>query len=72
MMYPDDRRWPFIVLDPEFSRQMTWRPENLSEWATTEESELAPDGRTLTYRSRLKRRGPAAAGSRSRRRETTT
>jgi hypothetical protein len=50
MMYPDDRRWPFIVLDPEFSRQMTWRPENLSEWATTEESELAPDGRTLTYR----------------------
>jgi hypothetical protein len=33
MMYPDDRRWPFIALDPEFSRQKTWRPENLSDLA---------------------------------------
>ena len=24
MMYPEDRRWPFIALDPEFERRMTW------------------------------------------------
>ncbi|WP_205718373.1 hypothetical protein [Actinomadura sp. WMMA1423] len=50
MMHPRDRRWPFIGLDPEFRRQMTWRPENLADWSPTEESSLAADGRTLTYR----------------------
>jgi hypothetical protein len=49
MMYPDDRRWPFIALDPEFERQMTWWPKGLRA-CEGEESTLADDGRTLTYR----------------------
>lgn len=50
MMYPDARRWPFIALDPEFRRRMTWRPESIGDDAATEESVLSGDGRTLTYR----------------------
>jgi hypothetical protein len=49
MMYPEDRRWPFIELDPEFERRMTWWPPGLRAYGD-EESMLADDGRTLTYR----------------------
>jgi hypothetical protein len=49
MMYPDDRRWPFIALDPQFNRRMTWWPDGLSTCGH-EPSMLAGDGRTLTYR----------------------
>ncbi|GLI01773.1 hypothetical protein [Phytohabitans aurantiacus] len=49
MMYPANRRWPFIAVDPEFERQMTWRPHGLVP-SGGEESSLAGDGRTLTYR----------------------
>ncbi|MBY8874526.1 hypothetical protein K7640_22110 [Micromonospora sp. PLK6-60] len=49
MMYPDDRRWPFIALDPDFEHRMTWRPPGLSA-CDHEEAVLAEDGRTLTYR----------------------
>jgi hypothetical protein len=49
MMYPADRRWPFIALDPDFERLMTWSPPGLRV-SGDEESALAYDGRTLTYR----------------------
>ncbi|TYB37692.1 hypothetical protein FXF50_12215 [Micromonospora sp. AP08] len=49
MMYPDDRRWPFIALDPDFERRMTWWPPGMSAYGD-EECTLADDGRTLTYR----------------------
>ncbi|MEU9508230.1 hypothetical protein AB0D32_18365 [Micromonospora sp. NPDC048170] len=49
MMYPEDRRWPFIALDPDFKRRMTWWPPGLSAYSD-EESVLADDRRTLTYR----------------------
>ena len=49
MMYPDDRRWPFIALDPDFKRRMTWWPPGLSAYGH-QESVLADDRRTLTYR----------------------
>jgi hypothetical protein len=50
MMWPEDHRWPFIALDPQFERQMTWWPPGLRAYGPQEESTLAPDGRTLTYR----------------------
>jgi hypothetical protein len=49
MMFPRNRRWPFIRMDPEFERQMTWWPEGLVAYGD-EVSMLADDGRTLTYR----------------------
>lgn len=49
MMYPARRRWPFIALDPDFGRRMTWSPPGLSAGGH-QESVLADDGRTLTYR----------------------
>jgi hypothetical protein len=49
MMYPPDRRYPFIEMEPEFRRRNTWWPEGVSAHAS-EESLLAADGRTLTYR----------------------
>ncbi|KAB1107470.1 hypothetical protein F6X54_26500 [Micromonospora aurantiaca] len=49
MMHPDDRRWPFIALDPDFERRMTWRPPGVGA-AHHEEAVLAHDGRTLTFR----------------------
>jgi hypothetical protein len=49
MMYPDDRRWPFVALDPQFERERTWWPEGLRDHGS-EDSVLAADGRTLTYR----------------------
>ncbi|MFJ5665782.1 hypothetical protein ACIQAR_08820 [Micromonospora chalcea] len=49
MMYPDDRRWPFIAMDPDVKRRMTWRPSGLAA-VHHEEAVLADDGRTLTYR----------------------
>ncbi|MEV1143331.1 hypothetical protein [Micromonospora sp. NPDC049799] len=49
MMYPDNRRWPFIALDPDFERRMTWWPPGLSAYGH-QESVLADDGLTLTYR----------------------
>ncbi|MEU6075432.1 hypothetical protein [Micromonospora sp. NPDC047074] len=49
MMYPENRRWPFIALDPDFARRMTWWPQGLRA-SGNEESLLADDGRTLTYR----------------------
>lgn len=49
MMYPDDRRWPFIALDPEFERRMTWWPQGLHPYGD-EVSTIADDGQTLTYR----------------------
>jgi len=49
MMYPDDRRWPFVALDPQFERERTWWPTGLVD-SGSEDSVLADDGRTLTYR----------------------
>lgn len=49
MMYPRDRRWPFIALDPEFGRRRTWWPAGLRNCGD-DPSTLADDGRTLTYR----------------------
>ena len=49
MMYPANRRWPFIGLDPEFENRMTWRPAGLQPYADVD-STLRVDGRTLTYR----------------------
>lgn len=49
MMYPDNRRWPFVELDPGFRRERTWCPPGL-RLDSAEESALAADGQTLTYR----------------------
>jgi hypothetical protein len=49
MMYPKDRRWPFIAMDPEFRARMTWWPEGMRAY-DDEISTIADDGRTLTYR----------------------
>jgi hypothetical protein len=49
MMYPDNRRWPFIAMDPEFERRMTWSPDGLRPCADRT-SIIADDDRTLTYR----------------------
>ena len=49
MMFPDDRRWPFVGLDPEFRRRRAWLPEGVSAHHE-EASTLAADGVTLTYR----------------------
>ncbi|MEU3112942.1 hypothetical protein ABZ652_02550 [Micromonospora chalcea] len=49
MMHPDNRRWPFIALDPDFERRMAWRPPGVQA-VHHEESVLANDGRTLTFR----------------------
>ena len=49
MMFPADRRWPFIALDPEFERRMTWSPGETNP-GEHEECLLGADGRTLTYR----------------------
>ncbi len=49
MMYPEDRRWPFIAMDPDFERRMTWRPPGVGA-IHHEEAMLANDGRTLTFR----------------------
>jgi len=51
MMYPADRRWPFVALDPDFERRNTWRPEGLRAYSASEPySTIAADDRTLTYR----------------------
>jgi hypothetical protein len=49
-MHPRNARWPFIGLDPEFRREMTWWPKGLECYGGDQESSLAADGRTLTYR----------------------
>ena len=49
MMYPDNRRWPFVALDPEFSRRRTWTPPGLKP-SSHAGAVLADDGRTLTFR----------------------
>ncbi len=49
MMYPARRRWPFIALDPDFQRRMTWCPPGLTVTGHPE-SVLGDDHRTLTYR----------------------
>lgn len=49
MMFPGNRRWPFVGLDPEFERRWAWRPEGLRAYRE-EDSALAADGVTLTYR----------------------
>jgi len=49
LMHPPDRRWPFIAMEPEFRRRMTWWPEGLQPYGE-EVSRIAPDGHTLTYR----------------------
>jgi hypothetical protein len=49
VMYPDDRRWPWIELDPEFRREHAWWPEGL-RLSLGETATLGSDGRTLTYR----------------------
>lgn len=50
LMYPPDRRWPFMGLDPSFAREHTWRPRGdmLSYYHLA--SEVTADGLTLTYR----------------------
>jgi hypothetical protein len=48
MMHPPNRL-PIIAMDPEFRRRMTWGPAGLRPRGT-EESALAENGRTLTYR----------------------
>jgi hypothetical protein len=50
MMFPGDRRWPFVALDPGFRRRHTWWPEGLRLAYHGRQSTLAADGRTLTYR----------------------
>jgi hypothetical protein len=49
MMFPENRRWPFIALDPQFEREMTWRPAGVL-YGDLEESTLTDDGHMLTYR----------------------
>jgi hypothetical protein len=48
MMFRDDRRTPFIAIDPEFERNRTWRPPGLRVTGDPSVS-LAADGRTLSY-----------------------
>lgn len=49
MMFPGNRRWPFVALDPEFEKRRVWLPVGLRHYHE-EASTLAADGVTLTYR----------------------
>ena len=51
MMFPGNRRWPFVGLDPEFRRRSVWAPDGLAGYQELT-STLAADGVTLTYRFR--------------------
>jgi hypothetical protein len=50
IMLPDNRRRPFVALEPDFERAMTWHPAGLRQPIGAEVSTLAEDGRTLTFR----------------------
>ena len=50
VMLPDNRRWPFLVLDRDFERNRTWCPPGLPGPTEAPVSRLAGDDRTLTFR----------------------
>lgn len=50
LMYPDNRRDPFVALDPGFARQWTWSPPDGYRGGENEVSRLDRDGVTLDYR----------------------